>query len=317
LSTETDENTSGFGDSVAVATGAVVPVPLSVVVCGEPLALSATETVALNGAEDNGVNVIVMEQDVLAASVAPHVEVCAKSLGFAPPIVMLEMLSVALPVLDSVRLGAVAVPFTVSFPKLSVEGVSVAVGVAAAVPVPLSVAVCGEPVASSATDTVALKVVADAGLKTTVMVHDVLAASVAPHVVVSEKSLGFVPPMVMLDMFSVDPLVFDSVRFVPADEVFTVWLPNANGDGESVAVGVDADVPAPVIVNVASSGFVTLLLMVSVVGYEPTAVGVNVTVMVQVLPVGTLNELSDGSQVPASVYSVGGDTAPFGYTKIP
>jgi hypothetical protein len=285
-----------------------------VVVCGEPLALSATETVALNGSEDDGVKVTVIEQEVLAASVEPQVEVFANSLGLAPPIVMLEMLSITLLVLESVRAGAVAVPFTVSLPKLSVVGVRVAVGVAAAVPVPLSVAVWGEPLASSATEIVALKGATDAGLKMTVIVQDVLAASVAPQVLVYVKSVGSAPPSVMPEIFSVELLVFDSVRDVPADGVFTVWLPNATVEGKSVAVGVDAEVPVPVIANVAPSGLVTLLLMVSVVGYEVAVVGVNVTVTVQLVPAATVTLLNDGSQVPPSVYSVGGVEAPFGYT---
>jgi hypothetical protein len=185
------------------------------------------------------------------------------------------------------------------------------------VPVPLSVAVCGEPLALSATDTVALKVAADAGLNVTVMVHNASAASVAPQVVVSEKSLGFVPPIVMPEMLSVELLVFDSVRDAPADEVFTVWLPNATVEGKSVAVVVDTEVPVPVIANVAPSGLVTLLLMVSVAGYDAAVVGVKVTVTVQLAPAATVTSLDEGLQVPASVYSVGGLAAPFGYTLMP
>ena len=91
-------------------------------------------------------------------------------------------------------------------------------------------------------------------------------------------------------------------------------MPKARGDVINVAVGVDEDVPVPVMANVASSGFVTLLLMVSVVGYEVAVVGVNVTVIVQLPPAGTLNEVAEGSHVPPSVYSVGGAAVPFGYT---
>jgi hypothetical protein len=197
-------------------------------------------------------------------------------------------------------------------------GVSVAVadaGGVTAVPVPLNVVICGEPVALSATITVALKLAVDAGVKVTEMVHVALAASVAPHVVVSEKSLGFIPLIVMPEMFSVELLVFESVRFGAVTEVLTVWLPNINVEGESIAVGVSvAGMPAPVIVKVAPSGFVTLLLIVNVVGYDATAVGVNVTVTVQVSPAATLKLLTDGLHVPPSVYSVGGDRAPLGDT---
>jgi hypothetical protein len=51
--------------------------------------------------------------------------------------------------------------------KVSVGGVSVAAGAAAAVPVPLSAVVCGEPDALSATDRVAAKLAAEAGVNVT------------------------------------------------------------------------------------------------------------------------------------------------------
>jgi hypothetical protein len=51
--------------------------------------------------------------------------------------------------------------------NVSVGGVSVAAGAAAAVPVPLSVVDCGEPEALSATESVAAKLAADAGVKVT------------------------------------------------------------------------------------------------------------------------------------------------------
>ena len=95
-----------------------------------------------------------MEQLAPAASVAPQafapVEM-VKSLGFAPASVIPVMFSVALPVLERVSdIGAVVVP-AVALPNGTVPGVSAATGAAGAVPVPVSVEVCGEPVALSAT----------------------------------------------------------------------------------------------------------------------------------------------------------------------
>jgi hypothetical protein len=119
-----------------------------------------------------------------------------------PSVVLLVFVSVTVCVADGV--------FTVWLPKLNVGGVSVTVGMAA-VPVPLSVAVCGDPVASSATDTVAPKLVADPGVNVTEIVHVALAASVAPHVVVFAKSDGFAPTIVMPEMFIVELPVFVSV----------------------------------------------------------------------------------------------------------
>jgi len=85
----------------SVATGGV-PVPLSVVVCGEPAALSATEMEAVKLAADAGVKVTEIVQLAAAASIAPQVVVSAKSAGFAPFRVMPVMVSAALPVFDSV-----------------------------------------------------------------------------------------------------------------------------------------------------------------------------------------------------------------------
>jgi len=46
---------TGLGLSVACGAGAVVPVPVKATVCGEPVALSVTESVALNPVADAGV----------------------------------------------------------------------------------------------------------------------------------------------------------------------------------------------------------------------------------------------------------------------
>ena len=110
-----------------------------------------------------------MEQLELAASVVPHALVpvaMAKSVGLVPVMVMPVMFSVAVPVFESVATcEALVVPVVPV--KASVGGVSVAAGAAAAVPVPLSAVVCGEPDALSATESVAEKAAADAGVNVT------------------------------------------------------------------------------------------------------------------------------------------------------
>jgi hypothetical protein len=96
-----------------------------------------------------------MEQFEPAASVGPQAfepVVMAKSLGFAPVMLGAMLLSVAI--------AAEVVP-TVVLGKLSDE-VSDAAG---AVPVPVSDDVCGDPLALSATDSVAEKLAAEAGVK--------------------------------------------------------------------------------------------------------------------------------------------------------
>jgi len=90
------------GVSETAGVGAAVPVPVSATVCGEPAALSATETVAAKLVAEAGVKVTEMEQLAPAASVEPQALVCAKSLGLGPPMLMPLIFSTALPVFLSV-----------------------------------------------------------------------------------------------------------------------------------------------------------------------------------------------------------------------
>ena len=66
----------------------------------------------------------------------------------------------------------------------AVAGVSAAFGAVAIVPVPLRAAVCGEPVALSATETDALALAAVVGVKVTEIVQLAPTASVGPQVLV-------------------------------------------------------------------------------------------------------------------------------------
>ena len=67
------EKVSEVGERETAGAAAVVPVPLSVTVCGEPVALSATESVAAKLATEAGVKVTEIEQLALAASALPQV----------------------------------------------------------------------------------------------------------------------------------------------------------------------------------------------------------------------------------------------------
>jgi hypothetical protein len=110
-----------------------------------------------------------MEQLAFAASVAPHAfvpVVMAKSAALVPPNAILLMLSVALPVLESVAASADEVVFTVVLGKAS-EAVNVAAGAAALVPVPVSAVDCVVGVALSVTVSVAEKPDAVAGVNVT------------------------------------------------------------------------------------------------------------------------------------------------------
>jgi hypothetical protein len=107
-----------------------------------------------------------MKQLEPAARVAPQALVpveSAKSLGLAPVMLGTMLFSGALPVLDNVADSAAEVVPASVFGKVSGE-LSEATG---AEPFPVRDAVWGEPEALSATDSVAEKLAAEAGVKVT------------------------------------------------------------------------------------------------------------------------------------------------------
>jgi hypothetical protein len=137
-----------------VKLGNGVPVPLSATVWGEPLALSAIESVAVKLAADAGVNVTETVQLTSIARVVPQVVVCAKSEEFVPAIVTPVILMEALPVFVSVTIcAALVVPEVAE--NVSDVGVNVAIGAGAAMPVPDKDEVCAAGVALSVTVSVA------------------------------------------------------------------------------------------------------------------------------------------------------------------
>jgi len=96
-------NASEAGERLA--TGPVdveAPVPGRVVVCGLPVALSVTATVAVRVPEAAGVNVTLIVQLTPAATDVPQVLLSAKSPPLVPVMAILVMLKDALPVLESV-----------------------------------------------------------------------------------------------------------------------------------------------------------------------------------------------------------------------
>jgi hypothetical protein len=94
-------------------------------------------------------------------------DVVAKSVGLAPVIEMLVIVSVALPVFVRVTVVAALVAPIAWLAKATGLGARVATGAGGAVPVPVIVDVCGEPVALSATERVDEKLAAEAGVKVT------------------------------------------------------------------------------------------------------------------------------------------------------
>ena len=153
--------------------------------------------------------------------------------------------------------------------------VDVTVNVGRGVPVPFRVVDCGEPDALSATCRVAEKPAADAGVNVTEMVQLNPASSDSPQVLVSAKSDGLPPTMVMPLMFSVALPVFESVA-VCAALVVPETAVNVSVAGVSAATGAGGGVPVPVSVVDCVVG-VALSVMVSIAEKPAADAGVNVT----------------------------------------
>ena len=158
-----------------------VPLPERLTVCGLPLALSVmlSEAVRLPLAE--GVNVTLIVQLVPAATLAPQLLVCAKSLALVPASARLVMLKVALPVLLRVTVCAVLVVLTAWLPKARLVGERPSTG---AVPVPERLTVCGLPLALSEMLSEAARLPLAEGVNLTLIVQLAPAATELPHVLV-------------------------------------------------------------------------------------------------------------------------------------
>src|SRR5437870_4396548 len=110
------------------------PLPLRLICCGLPAALSVIETAAVLEPVAVGLNVTLMAQLAPAATVLPQLLVWVKSPPLVPVMPMAEMVSGAVPEFVRVTVfGAVVVP-TVTLPKLRFVADRVTAG---AIPVPV------------------------------------------------------------------------------------------------------------------------------------------------------------------------------------
>jgi hypothetical protein len=234
--------------------GAEVPVPLSVAVCGLPDALSVTVRPALRLPVADGENVTEAEHDAPAASVLPHVFVCAKSAAFEPETAMLEIVNAALPEFVSVRdFEELDVP-TCCDPKLRLVGdrVTAGAGGGALAPVPDSARVCGLPEALSAMLTLAERDPDAPGVNVTEMEQEAPAASEPGQFELWAKSPAFVPVTDMPEIVRAALPVLVSVDDFAALVVPTVCDPNERLDGLSEAAGAGGGAAPVVTVKTAS-----------------------------------------------------------------
>ena len=122
------------------------------------------------------------------------------------------------------------------------------------------------------------------GRNVTLMVQLAPAAKVVPQVVVSAKSEAFVPAIETPFIVMVPVPVFLSVTVLALVVTFTGWIPNGTVVGVRLATGL---VPVPV--KLICCGLVGSELAIrSVAVLLPLAVGLNVTLMLQVAPTASV-----------------------------
>src|SRR5438094_714804 len=191
---------------------------------------------------------------------------------------MLAIVSAELPLLVRVTAWAALVVFTCWFPNETEVGERLTPGV---VPAPLKLAVCGLPAALSATLRVPLRAPAAVGVNVTLMVQVPLTARVDGlngHVLVWPKSPLLVPVTLMLAIVSAELPLLVRVSAWAALVVFTCCSPSLPDALPILTPGV---VPAPLklaVCGLPAASSATLRVPLR----APAAVGVNVTLMVQV-----------------------------------
>src|SRR5438094_1628059 len=148
-------------------------------------------------------------------------------------------------------------------------------------PVPDSTVALHDALPISVTVNVALREPVAVGVKVTLMVQVPLAAKVEGlrgQLLVCPKSPGFVPVKAMLVILSAVLLGFERVTALAALGVPTFWFPKS-GTGDGERTGSDTPVPdTPAVWGL----LLALSVTVNVALRDPMAVGVKVTLMVQV-----------------------------------
>jgi hypothetical protein len=153
-------------------------------------------------------------------------------------------------------------------------------------PVPVRLKLCGLPVALSVTLTAAVRVPVAVGVKVTLIVQVPPAATLDPQELLWAKSPELVPVTAMPEIVRLALPVLERVTAWAALLVPTAWLANVRLLGEKLTV---AEVATPVPVRATLWEPVPALsVTVTEALREPEAVGVKVTLMVQLPPAATL-----------------------------
>jgi hypothetical protein len=244
------------------------------------VALSATLRLAVTVPLAVGVKVTLIVQFEPAASVVPHVVVCANLAALVPVSETAMPVIVAVPVFVSVTVCAGVVVESVGSDNVSEAGESDATAAA----VPLSETLCGEPVALSVMLSAAVTVPGPVGANVTDAVHVAPIAMLLPQVFVAAKLLAFAPPSAMLETVT---------TLAPEFVIVTccaVVVEKVREDGEIVRVGVLVATPVPLRLAEFVLPATPPLLSVTVTTAVrvPTPLGVKLTEILQLAPTASV-----------------------------
>src|SRR5258708_1482002 len=173
---------------------------------------------------------MVIVQDAPTATLPPQVLVCVK----LPLAVMLLMCNGAVPVFFRITSRPLLTVPTTWLPNNTAFRDKLTAG---ATPVPLKVTICGLLVALSSIVRFGERAPAKAGVKVTLIVQLCPAATLPPQVLVSTKSPGLAPNIVMLESSRVAFPVLLRVTPCAALVVPTFWLANTILVGFRVTTG--------------------------------------------------------------------------------
>jgi hypothetical protein len=199
----TEPKFSVAGVSVAAGAAAVVPAPVRVLVCGEPLALSETLRIAVAEPVAVGAKVTERVHEEFAARDAPQVfDAMANTEALAPPRVTELIERAALPALVRVKVLAELVVPAVTLPKFAEAGVRAACGAGAAVPEQVKAMDCCGIGDGKFAPRFAVKAPVAAGVQVTAREQLAPAATLEPQLFVSLKELVLLPKNPKLLMVS-------------------------------------------------------------------------------------------------------------------
>jgi hypothetical protein len=274
--TACDPNAKLLGVTVTVAVPGV-PVPVNVTVCGLAVPLSVNVIAPVRVPVPVGLNVI---ENTHGAASTPILGHCANVAPAKSPLVtMLLKFSGKFPLFDTVTVCPALVVPSAWLPNVNEVG---AIPIATATPVPVSVTVCGLPVALSVNVIVPVRAPAAVGVNVIGNVHGFASTAMLGHCanVAPAKS----PVIAMLVNVTAVLPVFDTVN---VSGVLVNPMPSSpNGNGVGVIVIV-AGLPVPVPVKVTDCGL-------------PVALSVNVIAPVRVPVAVGLNEIWNVHGVPST-----------------